>query len=175
MTRPPRLHSLLSIALLGLALVACSDSSGPPSADATFTGRWAGERWEGGAYAVLVNGGDAGDTLYIGGSRPPNAGSMPLETVRIRVLFDGPGTYTLGSDTDRAQLDELTGGDVVHATYVTSGLNAGTLVITAFGGPGGEVQGRVDFAAVSSSPYRSYGPVASFVSGQFRATVNTYP
>ena len=171
-----RLPAVLSIALLGFSLVACSDSSGPPSADATFTGRWAGERWEGEAYAVLIDGGDAGDTLYVSGTRPPNAGSMPLESVRIRVLFEGPGTYELGSGgVGRAELAEFTGGDVVHATYATSELGAGALVITSYGGPGGVIEGHVDFTAHSASPYRSYGAVASFVNGRFRATVNTYP
>ena len=175
MPRPYRLHKVLSIALLGFSLLACSDSSGPSSSDATFTGRWAGERWEGDAYAVLVDGGEAGDTLYISGTRPQNAGSMPVESIRIRVLFDGPGTYQLGWGTDRAELAEFTGGDVVHATYVTTAPNAGTLVITAFDGPGGEVEGRVSFTATSFSQYRSYGQVASFENGEFRATVNTYP
>ena len=173
-TRPIRTTSI-ALAVLALSLVACGDSNGP-SPEATFTGRWAGELWEGEAYAVLVDGGDAGDTLFIGGSRPPNAGSMPLESIRIRILFHGPGTYELASgSTGSAQLDELTGGDVVHATYATSALTSGALVITTYGGPGGAVEGRVSFTATSSSPYRSYGPLASFRDGQFRATVNTYP
>lgn len=168
--------ALPSLALLILSIGACSDSTQPLSAEATFTGRWAGRPWLGEAYAVLVDGGEAGDTLYLGGSRPVNAGSMPLESVRIRVLFAGRGTYELGSSgIGRAQLDELTGGDVVHATYSTTTLNAGRLVITSYDGPSGQIAGRVSFVAVSASPYRSYGAIASFEDGQFRATVNTYP
>jgi hypothetical protein len=164
------------IALLALSLAACSDSTEPLPAEGTFTGRWSGEPWVGEAYAVLIDGGDAGDTLYLGGSRPVNAESMPLESIRIRVLFRGVGTYQLGSSgTNTAQFDELTGGDVVHATYSATGLNPGTLVITSYEGPGGQIEGGVSFVSVSASPYRSYGAISSFEDGRFRATVNTYP
>ena len=175
-SRHRRSITAVAMALLALSPGACSDSTEPLDSEATFTGRWAGERWEGEAHAVLVDGGDAGDTLFILGTRPPNAGSMPLESVRIRVLFQGPGTYQLGSGgTDRAELVEITGGDVVAASYATSALNPGTLVITRYDGPGAEIEGEVTFAATSSSEYRSYGPMASFQDGRFRATVSTYP
>ena len=171
----PRKSSLSAI-LVALSLGACSDSTEPFPAEATFTGHWAGRPWAGQAFTVLVEGGDAGDTLYVGGTRPINARSMPIESIRIRVLFRGAGTYQLGSGgTGRAELEEYTGGDVVHAVYATSMPNAGTLVITSSGGPGGPIEGRVSFVGVSDSPYGSYGTTAFFANGQFRATLDTYP
>lgn len=165
-----------AIALLAMSVGACSDSNDPLPAEATFTGRWAGRPWVGEASATLVDGGEAGDTLYIFGSRPVNAGQMPLEYIRISVLFRGTHEYALASGTtDRAELVELTGGDVVHASYTLAEGSSGTLRITSWGGPGGEVEGRVSFMARSDSPYRSYGAVEFFTDGQFRATINTYP
>lgn len=173
--RPAR-AILAVLALLAMSPGACSDSNGPLPAEATFTGRWAGRPWVGSANATLVEGGEAGDTLYILGTTPVNAGHMPLESIRIRVLFRGVGTYVLGrGTTDWAELVELTGGDVVHATYTVGDASSGTLHITSWGGPGGEVAGRVDFVARSDSPYRSYDAVEFFQDGQFRATIDTYP
>lgn len=174
---PHTVRAIISaIALLAMPLGACNDSNTPPPAEATFTGRWAGRPWVGSASATLVEGGEAGDTLFIIGTTPVNAGHMPLESIRIRVLFRGAGEYALGSSTtDWAELVELTGGDVVHATYRVGDVSSGTLRITAWDGPGGEVEGRITFAARSDSPYRSYAAVEFFQDGQFRATVNTYP
>lgn len=173
--RPVR-RTVAAMALLPMSLGSCTDSSAPPPAEATFTGRWAGRPWVGEAGATLVDGGDAADTLYIYGTTPVNAGQMPLEAIRIRVLFRGAGEYSLGSSTtDWAELVELTGGDVVSATYRVAAVSSGTLRITSWGGPGGEIEGRIDFVARSDSPYRSYAAVEFFQDGQFRATINTYP
>lgn len=165
-----------AIALLAISSGACTDSNGPLPEEATFTGRWAGRAWVGEAGATLLDGGEAADTLYIVGTTPVNAGQMPLESIRIRVVFRGVGEYVLGrGTTDWAELVELTGGDVVHATYTVGQVSSGTLRITSWGGPGGEVAGRISFVARSDSPYRSYAAVEFFQDGQFRATISTYP
>lgn len=157
-----------------LALLGACNSSEPFPPDATFTGRWAGRPWAGEGSATIVEGGDAGDTLHVFASRPVNAGSMPLESIRIRVLFNGAGSYQLGSGgAGSAQLLELTGGDVVSAVYSTTAADAGTLTITSYDAAGGTIEGHVAFVAASSSEYRSYGATAAFEDGAFSARIFT--
>jgi hypothetical protein len=156
------------------AFLACHDGAAPtPEARATFTGRWAGRAWEGDAWAVLVPGGAAGDTLYIGGTRPVNAGQAPVESVRLRIVPPGVGTQSLGADD--ATLLELVGGDVISATYRTVSSGDGSVTLTSYGGVGAAVEGTVAFEAQTESRFASYGTRARFERGHFRAVVTHTP
>ena len=167
-----RRATIAALALTTLAACsACSDSTAPIGAsEATFTGRWAGRAWAAPARAVLVRGGAAGDTLYLGGSWPSRP--FPVQSLRIRLApFRGAGTYPLaGADVE---MTDLVGGDAASSTYVGARPAAGVVVIGAYA-EGGVVQGTVSFLAVPDYGFTPYGPSPEFEDGRFRAEVRVH-
>jgi hypothetical protein len=170
---------LAALLLAAGALSACDESTvgladSPESP--SFRATWAGNRWEGDASAQLIAAGTAGDTLYVFGTSPVNAGQMPISAVRVRVVFRGTGTYPLGPGA--AEVIHLVGGDVISAQYTTGGSvgtaagTAGTLTIREYGA--GWVSGSVVFDAVTTRQYAPHGSTARF-DGEFRARVQQRP
>ena len=160
----------------GLSLVAfagCTDSVAPIDEFPTFYGTWADRSWSGDAYATLVSGGAAGDTLYVGGSSPSKSGQFAKETIIAKLVIHGTGTYLLGPGD--AKLEELVGGDVVAATYSTTVNSVGRVAITSYGGVNGLVEGKIQFDAETTSPYGSYGSKASLRDAFFTAAVKAIP
>lgn len=164
---------LACAAVAALTMGGCTDSISPIDEFPTFYGSWAGGTWVGDAHALLVPGGASGDTLYIEGSNPVHAGSNPVEIIRARILIHGIGTYLLGPGD--ASLEEIVGGDVVAAKYVTTSTSVGRVEITSYGGPNGLVEGKISFDAETTSPYGSYGSKASLRDAFFSAVVKTVP
>ena len=169
---------LAALFLVSAGLAAC-DQSMAGLADAeqgpSFRATWAGNPWRGDASAQLVPGGAAGDTLYVLGTSPVNAGQMPISAVRVRVVFRGAGTYTLGPGA--AEVIHLVGGDAVASQYTTGGSvgtasTAGTLTVREYGA--GWVSGSVVFDAVTTRQHAPYGSTARF-DGEFRARVQQRP
>ncbi|CAN5146272.1 hypothetical protein BH24GEM2_BH24GEM2_12020 [soil metagenome] len=165
---------LAALLVLGEMLSACDQTTVAP-ADAeqgpSFRATWAGSRWEGDASAMLIAGGAAGDTLYVLGTNPVYAGQLPISAVRVRVVFRGAGTYTLGPGA--AEVIHLLGGDVVTAQYTTSSsAGAGTLTVREYGA--GWVSGSVVFDAAATRQSAPYGSSARF-DGEFRARVEKRP
>ncbi|CAN5627606.1 hypothetical protein BH23GEM5_BH23GEM5_26040 [soil metagenome] len=165
---------LAALFVLGATLSACDHTTVAP-ADAeqgpSFRATWAGSRWEGDASAMLIAGGTAGDTLYVLGTNPVNAGQLPISAVRVKVVFRGAGTYPLGPGA--AEVIHLVGGDVVSAQYTTRGSvgtagTGGTLTVREYGA--GWVSGSVVFDAVTTRQSAPYGSTARF-DGEFRARV----
>lgn len=157
----------LGVLVLACALAGCSESTGLDEGETGIEATWAGKRWSGDAGATLAH----RDTLYVYGSTPRNAGQLPLQMLRARVVFRGPGSYALGPGD--AELDYLVGGDVVSAWYVTTRTNAGTLQVTEYAE--GWVAGTLSFEGEASrSPYTPEGARARF-EGAFRARVSTWP
>ena len=153
------------ILLIGLLLVAACESTTAPEPD-TFVGRWDGRMWVGDASAYLAGDGK----LYIYGTAPRGADAFSAdETLSARATVAGRGTYVLGPDD--VYFMELTGGDVVTAEYRGSGVPAGVLRITRYEGPGGWVEGELQFTATTDSPHASYGRSARLDDGRFRARV----
>jgi len=138
-----------------------------------FTGRWAGSPWVGDASAVLVDRETGPDTLYIFGSRPRGQPQNSFETVFLRFVPNGPGTYPL--QAGQASLTQLTGGDVVNFVYQTTSSATGSVTLSTYSGPGGLVEGTFAFEAQTTSPSAAYGPQARFEEGQFRAVVRRLP
>ena len=170
-----RRATLAALALTTLAACsacsACSDSTAPIDAsEATFTGRWAGRAWAAPARAVLVRGGAAGDTLYLGASWP--SGPVPVQSLRIRLApFRGAGTYPLaGADVE---MMDLVGGDATSSSYIGARPTAGAVVIGAYA-EGGVVQGTVSFRAVPDYGLTPYGTSPEFEDGRFRAEVRVH-
>jgi hypothetical protein len=165
-------HWLTSLAL---ALVAACDSATVPDPDqGEFVGRWGARLWLGDARASLSTGVPGGDVLHVFGIRPRGANGWSAdETLSARVVFSGPGLYTLGPDDVR--LLELVGGDVVSAEYKGSGEPAGFLSITRYDQSTRAIEGELRFSAETTSPYASYGSTARFEDGKFRAVVTIYP
>lgn len=140
--------------------------------DATFTAFWDGKPWYGSASATLVPGG-SGDTLYVHGSSPPNAGSMPYQVVTFRIAgFTGAGTYQL--DPADVRFLDLIGGDVVAATYGGSGSPAGTIVVTRYDPVARVVEGTVLARTVFASGHALHGTSAHFSNGVFQAHLFTF-
>lgn len=166
---------LTALFLVSAGLAAC-DQSVVALADAPtspfFRATWAGNPWEGDASAQLVPAGPAGDTLYVLGTSPVNAGQVPISAVRVRVVFRGAGTYTLGPGA--AEVIHLLGGDVVTSQYAASSSagTAGTLTVREYGA--GWVSGSVVFDAVTTRQSALYGSTARF-DGEFRARVQPRP
>lgn len=157
----------LGVLVLACALAGCSESTGLDEGETGIEATWAGKRWSGDAGATLAH----GDTLYLYGSTPRNAGQLPAQGVRFRVVFRGPGSYSLGRGD--AELDYLVGGDVVSAQYVTTRANAGTMQVTEYAN--GWLAGTVSFdAELGPSSYAPVGTRARF-EGAFRARVSTWP
>ena len=151
----------------------CTEAAGPGSSFPTFIGTWAGERWTASANAYLASGGAAGDTLYVFASNPPNSGTMVRETLRARIIVHGTGAYPLGPSAVR--FDELVGGDVVSASYVTTQSSTGTLTLSSYNGVGRVAEGKIEFDAESNSPYGSYGQKASMRDAFFSVVVQPDP
>ena len=158
-------------AVASLGLTSCTDSVDPIEEFPTFYGNWAGKTWVGDASASLVAGGSKGDTLYIAGTKPANSGLFANETIIAKVVIQGPGTYLLGPGD--ARLEEVVGGDVVAATYSTTGTSVGRVTITSYNGAHGLVEGKIEFDAETTSPYGSYGSKASLRDAFFSAVVKT--
>jgi hypothetical protein len=150
-----------------LVAAGCSDGTGPHG-DSHFSGRWAGTDWVGDAEALFVSGGPGTDTLYVFGVRPRNA-EYPLETISVRVPFQGPGSYELPGDA--VEFVVLTGGDVVEAQYNGHSPTAGTLEVSSYEAATGLITGTVAFDADAMSQFQPYGPAARFDGGRFRANV----
>src|SRR5512132_2571834 len=131
-----RIFRRTMVAALGLvAFAACTDSVMPIDEFPTFYGTWADRSWSGDAYATLVPGGAAGDTLYVGGLSPSKSGQFAKETISAKFVVHGPGTYLLGPGAGK--LEELVGGDVVAATYSTTSTAVGRVTISTYGGVNG--------------------------------------
>jgi hypothetical protein len=167
--------ALLAVLILAGGASSACDQSTVGLADSpespSFRATWAGNRWEGDASAQLVPGGTAGDTLYVLGTSPVNAGQMPLSAVRVKVVFRGAGMYPLGPGA--AEVIHLVGGDVITAQYTTGGSvgtagTGGTLTVREYGA--GWVSGSVVFDAVTTRQSAPYGSTARF-DGEFRARV----
>ena len=158
--------------LLLAALLSCSESE-RPTLDLPFTGQWAGSPWVGDASAVLVDRETGPDTLYIFGSRPRGQPQNSFETVFLRFVPNGPGTYPL--QAGQASLMRLLGGDVVSSVYQTTSSATGSVTLSTYSGPGGLVEGTFAFEAQTTSPSAAYGPQARFEEGQFRAVVRRLP
>jgi hypothetical protein len=161
-----------SVIAVVIAAQACTDPVSPAKEFPSFYGNWAGKTWVGDATAWLVPGGASGDTLYIGGSKPGNSSSLD-EAIIAKVVIHGPGAYLLGPGD--AKLEELVGGDVVAATYSTTSMSVGRVVITTYHGVNGLVEGKIEFDAETTSPYGSYGPKASLEDAFFSAVVRSVP
>jgi hypothetical protein len=157
----------IAVALIGIG--ACTDSTEPVDEFPSFFGTWAGKEWSGDASAMLVPGGAAGDTLYVGAATPVNAGQSAKETIMAKFVIHGTGTYLLGPGA--ARLDELVGGDVLAASYSTTATSVGRIEITKYDGVNGLVSGKIQFDAETSSPYGSYGSKARLENGFFYAVV----
>ncbi len=157
----------LAVALIGVA--GCTDSTEPVDEFPSFFGTWAGKDWSGDASAILVPGGAAGDTLFIGAAAPVNAHQSAKETIVAKFVIHGAGTYLLGPGA--ARLDELIGGDVLAASYSTTATSVGRIEITKYDGVNGLVSGKIQFDAETSSPYGSYGSKASLENAFFYAVV----
>jgi hypothetical protein len=166
-------RQLLAVAVVAAGLAGCTTSNDPAETFPTFFGTWAGHTWEGSASAFLASGGSAGDTLYIFASNPPSSGMMVRESLMARIVVHGTGAYPLGANAVR--FDELVGGDVVSASYVTTPSSTGTLTLSSYRGVGGLAEGKIEFDAVSSSPYGSYGPSASMRDAYFSVVVRAMP
>jgi hypothetical protein len=156
------------LALLGLGLSACDRATGPEApGTATMEATWAGERWQGDAAASFF---PTADTLNISATHPVGAGqtstsaAVPLMHLRIRVPFQGEGTYGLGSEA--VELIYLLGGDGVTARYTTTAAHTGVLVVEEITKE--RVRGSVYFEAVSRLDHRPAGQRARF-EGSFDA------
>lgn len=163
---------LLSIAVWGLS--ACGRLTGPElPAEVTFEATWAGERWQGDAGATFF---PTPDTLYISATNPVGAGetsssaAVPLMHLRMRVSFQGVGSYDLGAGA--VELIYLLGGDMVTAQYATTATHTGMLVIEEITSE--RVRGRVAFEAVSRSDHLPVGQQARF-EGSFNARFYSTP
>ncbi len=157
---------LLRLLLFASFLSGC-DPTGPQLPEATFHATWAGTPWRGEASATFH---PHSDTLYLFGVNPVGAGSMPHTYVRIRVVFEGAGTYTLGAGD--AEFLYLLGGDVVVATYGTTDVQRGTLVIEE--STVTRIRGQLAFEAESLREYSPQGPQARF-EGTFDARIFKIP
>jgi hypothetical protein len=162
------------LASLALALVAgCDSAIVPDSNQGEFVGRWDGRLWLGDATASLSTGVPGGDVLHILGTSPRGADAWDTdERLSTRVVFSGPGLYTLGPDDVRFL--ELI-GDVVSAEYKGSGEPAGFLSITRYDQTTRVIEGELRFSAATTSPYASYGSTARFEDGKFRTVVDIQP
>ena len=163
----------VSIAVATVCLSGCTDPVSPSKEFPTFYGSWAGKTWVGDAYASLVPGGAKGDTLYIGGSKLASSSLYANESIIAKLVIHGTGTYLLGPGD--AKLQEFVGGDVVAATYSTTDMSVGRVIITSYNGPRSIVEGKIEFDAETTSPYGSYGAKASLRDAFFSAVVKTVP
>jgi hypothetical protein len=145
---------LALIALTGLFAASCRSSTEPIALlPATIIAKWQGHDWQGRASATVWR--DTPTGIY-------------EEVVRIRVRFQGVGHYVL--DSTAVEITEVVGGDVAFGSYSGVGSSVGALDVTAYGGPGGIVDGTVRFDVRRARSPSS--PILPFENGQFRATVS---
>lgn len=160
---------LLLAAMAALGSGGCETAVGLDAEDG-FDAVWAGKPWEGDASAAVIPGGAAGDTLYLFGTTPRNAGQMPAAYVRVRVPLPAAGERALARGD--AELVYLVGGDVSTAAYVNDRADPGILSIREYGD--GWVSGVVVFDAGAAMEHRPVGGGARF-EGNFRARVRSRP
>lgn len=162
-------------------LAACYDGVAPPDPN-QLTAKWAGSEWVGSAEVGVVQGGTAGDVLYLWANGPisnrtgclcPTVYRPSDNAITVKVAFKGPGTYLLGPG--EAKFQQVVGGDVISATYQTSTAASGILVISDYQGIGNRIEGALSFEAVSNDQYRGFGPKAKLEDGHFLATVKAIP
>ena len=158
------------------ALIGCVETT-DPSAVNRMNATWAGRGWSGDASAVVLKNLPGGDRLYLSATGPSPIRSAAwwspdnavwANLISVEVPFKGVGTYVLAPGS--ATFKEMTGGDVLDATYSIAPQTTGTLVITSYE-PDGIIEGTLSFDAVSSNPYRSFGDRASLEDAHFRAQV----
>lgn len=155
----PSILRVFCIAALA-AVAACESGTEPGSSAGEISGMWAGEAWEGDAWASIQN-----DSLYLSGSSP--AGARTGETVTVAVGgFRGPGAYSVGPDA--GQVRYIVGGDGIWASYSTAQASSGMLVVTSV--DGARIAGYVDFVADAQRGHEPAGPRARF-DGEFRVRV----
>jgi hypothetical protein len=138
----------------------------PEASEPTFYGTWAGEPWEGDAWASFW---PSADTLYIRGTNPVGADEWNLYShVAIRIRYEGTGTYELGPGAGTFTL--LLGGDGIVGRYGTTTERSGTLMIVE--SQGQRVGGVVFFDA---RDVRGSSPDTSTIrfEGFFEATVGS--
>ena len=170
MTNPRRIFPWIAPLVLVTGLTGC-ESPTAAEREATFTGSWAGRPWHGSASATLFPDGSS-DTLYVHGSSPPNAGSMPHQVVTFRIAgFTGPGTYQL--EPADVTFRELVGGDVVVASYAGAGSPAGTIMVTRYDRMARVVEGAVHARTVFTYGHALHGTSAEFSNGAFQAHLFT--
>lgn len=150
------LRAVCLAVLVTLTAAACGDGGTGPEEASALRGTWAGEAWDGEAFAYLEDG-----TLWI--SSAPNWMNGPYVSVAARD-FHGPGTYALGPGS--AAIRYIVGGDGIWASYESAQPAAGTLVVTDY--TGGHVTGRVEFVADVQRGEAPAGARARF-EGEFRA------
>ncbi len=166
--RSPRPRSIMGIVGL-LGVVACGgDPAGPGGPDPTFIGTWAGNAWEGEAWAYRS---PNGDTTFIAGSAPRRGsawgeGLLVESMVRVRVVYAGPGLYHLGPGD--AWFIRLIGGDVISSSHRTFNEEAGWISIVE--DAGGRLSGQVHFDAQTSQAHGPEAPTVRF-EGVFQAGV----
>lgn len=160
-------------AVLALVVAAgCGD--GLPPEQGTFVGLWDGHPWVGDAHLTLLRGATGGDVLYVSGASPRGAGPFQVrEAISAHVAFRGVGVYSL--EAGDVSFVELTGGDVISASYAGVGSPAGRLSISRYDESTGEMEGELRFSASSDSPYASYGSTAALEDGKFRGIVTVQP
>lgn len=150
--------------LLALPVLAACDSTGPVPGAGGFTATWKGQPWLGTAEATFNS--TEQDTLWIIGASPPGA-QMVLSFMTARVVYTGPGTYTVGPGD--AEFTYLVGGDVRSAAYGVGAGTAGQLVIEER--TEDEIRGSVDLPMVHVYGLAPGGLQARF-QGSFRARIN---
>ena len=98
-------RSLLAVVALPMLLASCGDPLfAPPAGFGVVEGRWNDVPWNGYGWAVLV-----ADTLYVTGRR--DVSGAESEEIRVKVRFNGVGTYQLNGST--ASIALIVGGDAV--------------------------------------------------------------
>jgi hypothetical protein len=114
---------LLAFFAVPLLLSACGDPLfSPPSGFGVVEARRNDELWNGYGWAVIV-----ADTLYLTGRRDISAQAGDAEEVRVKVPFNGVGTYQL--TTAMASLANIAGG---NATAIAPA--SGQMVLSNYDG-----------------------------------------
>ena len=87
--------------------------------------------------------------------------------MQIRIAFHGVGSYVLHSTA--VDILQIVGGDGIFGSYQGIGSKAGVLEITAYGGPGGNIDETVRFDARNARVAST--PILHFENGRFHALV----
>jgi len=150
---PKILEKTLCAAAAAALLAGCGDNLLPGDDGGNFVGVWDGAAWTGRAWTVLQN-----DSLTVVGHRADPQHYYD-EYVQAKVLFTGPGTYTISESA--GQLAKITGGDAGYFPPAS-----GTLVIRDYDAAAHTVSGDITLHAGSMQP-------AWNASGSFEAHVYT--